>query len=109
MDRENQLQSTHSCFGGQYYGDKYIPSDDETDPDVILTVPVLGPGHGSSKFSIVRVGESPKEWQERLLLNSGAIGKLDPSCLDVLHMMARQRVGPPKVSKAGAFKSGEQE
>lgn len=107
VDRENQLQATHSCFGGQYYGIKYVPPDDETDPGVILTVPVLGPGHGSSKFSIVRVSESPKEWQERLLLNSGAIGKLDPSCKEVLQMMARQRIGPPTVSNAGAFKSGE--
>ncbi|KAL3935159.1 MAG: hypothetical protein SGBAC_009266 [Bacillariaceae sp.] len=109
IDKENQLQATHSCYGGQYYGIEYMPPDDETDPAVILTVPVLGPGHGSSKFSIVRVGESPKEWQERLLVNSGAIGKLDPSCLEVLHMMARQRIGPPTISKAGAFASGEEE
>jgi hypothetical protein len=100
VDQANQLKNTRSCFGGQYYGDEYIPSQD--DPGVLLTVPILGPGYGSSKFTIVRVGESPKEWQERLLINSGVIGRLDPSCLEVLHTMARQRVGPPKVVNAGA-------
>ncbi|CAJ1951308.1 unnamed protein product [Cylindrotheca closterium] len=108
VDRENQLQATHSCFGGPYYRVEYTLPDEETDPGVFLTVPVLGPGHGSSKFSIVRVGESPKEWQERLLINSGVIGKLDPSCIEVLYTMARQRIGPPKVSKAGAMESGEE-
>lgn len=99
VDPESQLKCTHSCFGGQYYGDLFQEEPD--DPGVVLTVPILGPGRGSSKFSIVRVGESPKEWRERLLINSGIIGRLDPSCLDVLHAMARQRVGPPTVAGAG--------
>lgn len=103
VDKTNQLIHTHSCFGGQYYGDEYAPA--ENDPGVLITVPVMGPGHGSSKFSIVRVGESPNEWQERLVLNSGVIGRLDPSSLDVLHMMARQRVGPPTVADAGVLES----
>jgi hypothetical protein len=96
-----QLKCTHSCFGGQYYGDVY--TELENDPGVLLTVPITGPGYGSSKFSIVRVGESPKEWKERLLINSGVIGRLDPSCLQTLHAMARQRMGPPIVVASGAL------
>jgi hypothetical protein len=67
------------------------------------SVPVAGPGRGSSKFSIVRVGESPQEWRELLLLNSGAVGRLDPSSLEVLQTMARQRMGPPKVVGSGVL------
>lgn len=100
VDPESQLKCTHPCFGGQYYGDLYVEESD--DPGVVLTVPIVGPGRGSSKFSIVRVGESPKEWRERLLINSGVIGRLDPSCLDVLYAMARQQTGPPTVVCAGA-------
>jgi hypothetical protein len=100
-DPENQLKHTHSCFGGQYYGDVY--KEDADDPGVLLTVPILGPGRGSSKFSIVRVGESPPEWKDRLLLNSGVIGRLDPSSLEVVHAMARQTVGPPTVAAAGVL------
>lgn len=103
-DPENQLKNTHSCFGGQYYGNQYAEeylSDD--DPGVMLTVPVIGPGRGSSKFSIVRVRESPQEWQERLLINAGVIGRMDPSSLGVLHAMARQRMGPPTIVQAGVL------
>jgi hypothetical protein len=109
VDPENQLSSTHSVsFGGQYYGDKYYNAEDDDDtdnddPGVVLTVPIVGPGRGSSKFSIVRVGESPKEWRERLLLNLGVVGKMDPSSLHVLHAMARQRSGPPTVVACGVL------
>ena len=105
-DPINQLANTHPCYGGQYYGDKYIvPDGGHTweEPGVLLTVPVLGPGHGSSKFSIVRVGESPKEWGERLLMNSGVIGYLDSNSLEVLHSMARQAQGPPTVVASGVL------
>ena len=102
VDIPNQLKHSHSIFGGQYYGDEWFYSND---PDVLLTVPILGPGHGTSKFSIIRVGESPKEWRERLLINAGVIGRMDPSSLEVLHMMARQRVAPPKVVEAGVLTS----
>ena len=103
-DPENQLKHTHSCYGGQYYGVRYVPEElEEGDPGVLLTVPVLGPGHGSTKFSIVRVGESPNEWGERLLVNAGVVGRMDPSSLEVLHMMARQREGPPTVVAAGVL------
>jgi hypothetical protein len=101
-DPENQLRYTHSCFGGQYYGIKYDPAGTlAEDPGVLLTVPVAGPGYGSSKFSVVRVGESPIEWRERLLVNCGVIGRMDPSCLGVLHTMARQRIGPPTIVASG--------
>ena len=103
-DPDNQLKHTHSCFGGQYYGVRFDPKDlEDDDPAVFLTVPVVGPGRGSSKFSIVRVGESPKEWGERLLMNAGVIGRMDPSSLEVLHRMARQSKGPPTVVRAGVL------
>ena len=101
VDKRSQSQCTHSCFGGQYYGDKYVESED--DPGVFLTVPVAGPGRGSSKLSIVRVGESPQEWRESLLVNSGVVGRLDPSSLEVLQTMARQMMGPPKVVGSGVL------
>ena len=104
-DPESQAECCHSTFGGQYYGDNY--SEIENDPGVMLTVPVVGPGFGSSKFSIVRVGESPKEWGETLLINSGVIGRLDASSLEVLHTMARQRVGPPTVVSSGVLDATE--
>jgi hypothetical protein len=115
-DAVNQLQCTHSCYGGQYYGiDVYTNNDNESrddkdddqDPKVYLTVSVAGPNYGRSKFSVVRVGESPQEWRERLLLNAGVIGKLqhndDLSSLNVLHQMARQRVGPPTIVASGVL------
>ena len=111
VDVENQRQCTHACYGGQYYGIQYNQDDDSSssstmmndDPCVLLTVPILGPGHGTSKFSLVRVGESPKEWGERLLLNSGVLGKLAVESLPVLQTMARQRRGPPTVVAAGVL------
>ena len=104
VDAPNQLASTYSCFGGQYYGSKYNEDDlDDDDPGVLLTVAIRGPRHGSSQFSIVRVKESPQEWGERLLLNSGVIGRMQPSSLGTLHAMARQRIGPPTVTACGTL------
>ena len=99
-DPENQARNTHSCFGGQYYGDKYKEGEY---PGVLLTVPVVGPGYGSSRFSIVRVSESPREWGDRLLLNSGVVGRLEEESLETLHAMARQRNGPPTIVAAGVL------
>jgi hypothetical protein len=99
VDKKSQLACTHTCFGGQYYGIKYDANDDNH--SVVLAVPVLGPGHGSSRFSILRVKDSPPEWRERLLLNSGVVGFLAPDCHDILRAMARQRLGPPKVVASG--------
>jgi hypothetical protein len=104
-DPVNQLAHTHTCFGGQYYGDVYDPDAlSDGDPGVLLTVPVLGPGRGSSKFSIVRVGESPREWGDRLLMNAGVIGKMDPACLPVLLTMTQHQQGPPTIAAAGVLK-----
>jgi len=106
-DPENQRQCVQSVYGGQYYAaEKFAPLY-EDDPGVLLAVQVAGPGRGSSRFSIVRVGESPNEWGERLLLNCGVIGRLDPRCLDTLHAMARQKQGPPTVVAAGVMMEGE--
>jgi len=99
-DPENQSRNTHSCFGGQYYGDEYVAGEY---PGVLLTVPVVGPGYGSSRFAIVRVSESPREWGDRLLLNSGVVGRLQEESLETLHAMARQRNGPPTIVAAGVL------
>ena len=113
VDHENLLACTHTCFGGQYYGVKYeegstsTSSNDMTDDDlqsgVVLAVSIAGPGRGSSRLSILRVGESPPEWRERLLLNSGVVGSLVPESIDTLRTMARQRLGPPKVVASGVL------
>ena len=83
-----------SSFGGEYYG---LEVDDCT----CLTVPVQGPGSGSSKFSIVRVGESPREWKERLLVNSAVIGVLSDG-FSTLSSIATARA-PPIVTACGVI------
>jgi hypothetical protein len=108
-DPANQLQCTHSVFGGQYYGEKYDASsrnegNDDDDYGVLVTVQIRGPGHGSSRWQLVRVGESPPEWGERLLLNTGVIGRLVRG-IDTVHAMARQSVGPPTIVQAGILSS----
>ena len=98
IDPERMQLCTHSVYGGVYYGMKYeeIPGDD----GVLLTVPLVGPGRGSTNFSIVRVGESPAEWKERLLMNSAVLGRLE-SGIDTLRTMARQTRAPPCVVGTG--------
>ena len=116
-------ESSHSSFGGVYYGQSYeeivdLLAKDGQDVVVVLTVPIQGLGSGTSKFSIVRVSESPQEWGERLLHNSAVVGYLDcsapsrdddimeegvPTGLDVLQAMARQKVGPPKIISSGVI------
>lgn len=117
VDHEHLLACTHTCFGGQYYGVKYevddatsSKNDNNNDDDdnvrqsgVVLAVSIAGPGRGSSRLSILRVGESPPEWRERLLLNSGVVGFLLPESIDTLRTMARQRLGPPKVVASGVL------
>ena len=130
-DPERLKECTHKCFGGVYYGWRYeeildevssaFKGKEEESVAVLLTVPIHGPGAGTSKFSIVRVSESPKEWGKRLLLNSAVVGYLDCNAngiidgpgeygltsLDVLRLMARQRMGPPKIVNCGVILSGE--
>jgi len=132
-DPQRVKECVQNCFGGVYYGQRYEEIVDilnnenaENSPGqgsaaILLTVPIQGPGSGTSKFSIVRVSESPREWGERLLENSAVVGYLDcgangsfgdedseeegpiPTSLDVLQAMARQRVGPPKIMGCGVI------
>ena len=97
-DPEGMRICTHRCYGGVYYGLKY--DDTMGEEGVVLTVPLVGAYRGSTSFSIVRVGESPQEWGEKLLLNSAVLGWLE-SGIDVLHMMARQTRAPPIVMATG--------
>ena len=98
-DPENLRSCTHSMYGGVYYGLEY--SDDAAEGfGVVLTVPLVGAYRGSTGFSIVRVGESPQEWRERLLLNSAVLGFL-VSGIEVLHHMARQTDAPPTILASG--------
>lgn len=97
-DPEKLRACTHSMYGGVYYGLKY--DEMQGDEGVVLTVPLVGAFRGSTSFSIVRVGESPQEWQERLLLNSAVLGRLE-SGIDTLHNLARQTRAPPQIEKCG--------
>lgn len=123
-DPERVKECAHDCFGGSYYGWRYDEISDllsaaaEEGDDVaaiLLTVPIHGPGCGTSKFSIVRASESPREWGERLLLNSAVVGFLDcganggfgddtndgRSSLQVLRAMAQQNIGVPTIVGSG--------
>jgi hypothetical protein len=121
-DPERVKECTHNCFGGSYYGWRYdeilafLSEKEGGDAAaILLTVPIHGPGAGTSRFSIVRVSESPREWGERLLLNSGVVGFLDcfanggfgddtndtRSSLDVLRAMAQQKIGVPTIVGCG--------
>jgi len=101
---------SHSCFGGSYYGSPFVSAQEEDGSDesagVCLTVPMSGPGRGSTRLAIVRVGESPSAWKERLLLNSAIIGVLEDG-LDALRVMARQSSGPPVVAASGVLLEDE--
>lgn len=108
VDPVGMRQCTHSIYGGQYYGlnyDTQVPKQEMEGQDrtIVLTVPLVGPGRGSTDLAIVRVGESPPEWRERLLLNTAVLGWLDPSSLETLYAMARQTEGPPKVVGSGVL------
>ena len=122
-DPERIKECAHDSFGGKYYGWRYdeisnLLSVEEGGGDtaaILLTVPIHGPGAGTSQFSIVRVSESPREWGERLLLNSAVVGFLDcpgnggfgddtndgRNSLDVLRAMAKQKIGVPTIVGCG--------
>jgi len=122
-DPERVKECTHDCFGGSDYGWRYdeiwnllsAAAEEGDFAAILLTVPIHGPGGGTSKFSIVRVSESPKEWGERLLLNSGVVGFLDcgadggfgddtndgRSSLEVLRAIAQQKIGVPTIVGCG--------
>lgn len=92
----------HTTFGGTYYGLEYDAARAEVEEacGILLAVPVSGVGRGSSRFTIIRVGDSPPAWKERLLLNMAVIGTLE-SGASVLRAMAQQRTGPPVISSCG--------
>lgn len=101
-DPTNQLTATHRIFGGQYYGANLNDMANDDTPVVALAVGITGPGRGSSRISMIRVSESPPEWRERLLLNTGVIGTLRMESMDTLNAMARCTGGPPMVRACGA-------
>eukprot|EP00967_Tisochrysis_lutea_P102737 scaffold154784_cov32-Tisochrysis_lutea.AAC.2 len=70
-----------------------------TNAGTVLTVPVVGPGRGKTRFSIVRVEASPPAWRERLLINSAVMGVL-VSGAEVVQMMARAS-SPPVILATG--------
>lgn len=117
-DPERIKECAHDSFGGKYYGWRYDDISNLLGGDtaaILLTVPIHGPGAGTSKFSIVRVSESPREWGERLLLNSAVVGFLDCTAnggfgdetndgrnsLQVLRAMAQQKIGVPTIVGCG--------
>jgi len=100
-DPDSLRDCTHSIYGGVYYGLNYDDIPGNTESAVVLTVPLAGPARGSTGLSIVRVGESPQEWRERLLLNSAVLGWMNVESTEVLLAMARQKIGPPKVTDSG--------
>lgn len=107
-DPERLKECTHNSFGGSYYGWRYeeildlLSAEERSDvPAILLTVPIHGPGAGSSKFSIVRVSESPREWGERLLLHFGDDTNDGRDSLDVLRAMAKQKIGVPTILGCG--------
>lgn len=101
QDMDSMKTCAHSVFGGVYYGLDYnedlVNSSEE---GVVLTVPLVGAYRGSTSFSIVRVGESPLEWRERLLVNSAVVGYLE-SGIQALRELARQTSGPPIIVASG--------
>uniref|UniRef100_A0A7S1ZH37 Peptidylprolyl isomerase n=1 Tax=Trieres chinensis TaxID=1514140 RepID=A0A7S1ZH37_TRICV len=99
-DAESMGRCAQSAFGGSYYG---LPCDVLPGGAVALTTPLSGPNRGGSCLCLVRVGESPREWGERLLINSAVLGWLDPECEGTLRDMARQREGPPVVTASGVI------
>lgn len=111
--KEKTQTASHKAFGGEYYGmdfdeitsngvTKFESIDGSVNSGVVLTVPLAGPGRGQTRLAIVRVGESPQEWRERLLLNSAVVGVLVEG-LETLHAMARQRSSPPVIEESGVL------
>jgi cyclophilin family peptidyl-prolyl cis-trans isomerase len=94
---------THDAYGGAYYGLEY-DEDASVQDGVVLVVPITGPGRGTSRFNIVRVGDSPPSWGTRLLMNQAIIGTLK-SGGEVLRAMARQTDGKPTITACGEMGS----
>ena len=91
-------RSTPGAGGGVYYGQDV---DLDADPKAtVLAVPVSGPGFGASRFSVIRVGESPGSLQQRLLTNMMVIG----TCVEGADVLALMSVadGTPIIVDCGA-------
>ena len=104
VDPGNLKRCVHSIYGGVYYGIDFESIPEREAKAVVLALPLSGPGRGSSQFEIVRVGESPQEWRERLLLNSVVLGWMQASSLDTLKRMARQTRSPTRIVGSGILK-----
>jgi len=77
---------TPGAGGGVYYGEPVDLSEDER--SVVLVVPISGPGFGSSRFAVVRVGDSPGSLKQRLLTNTMVIGRcVDEASRETLRLM----------------------
>jgi len=101
QDIDSMKACAHSVYGGVYYGLDYNEDlVNASEEGVVLTVPLVGAYRGSTSFSVVRVGESPREWRERLLLSSAVLGFLE-SGIQVLRELARQTSGPPIIVASG--------
>ena len=55
----------------------------------MVAVPISGPGYGSSRFVICRVGDSPGSVQQRLLANMMVIGNLVEGISTLQQMSSR--------------------
>ena len=84
-------------FGGSYYGYRW-----NSDDDVLLTTPRVGPGAHKARFSFVRVKSSPPAWQERLLVNSYVLGVCAPRADRVLQRLCELPAdAEPRIERAG--------
>ena len=84
-------------YGGDYYGLECLAEAGS----VALTVPIQGPGSGTSRIVLCRVGDSPPAWRQRLLLNSAVVGVMVEG-QQALRAMATARQ-PPVVSASGVL------
>lgn len=118
-DTSAMQKHQHAVYGGIYYGLHYPTLAMQTLPALynnnniagktaLLTLPMTGPGRGSTELRIVRVAESPREWGERLLLNTAVVGWVEPASMPVLQQMAQQRQAPPVVTDSGILASSEE-
>ena len=93
----------NDVVGGSYYG---APLGDV---DVVLTTPLAGPGAKKARFSFVRIGASPSEWKQRLLINSAVLGvAISPDADDVLARLAA--LGPddaPRIASTGVVDAAD--
>mmetsp|Transcript_30379 Transcript_30379/g.66371 ORF Transcript_30379/g.66371 Transcript_30379/m.66371 type:complete len:229 (-) Transcript_30379:287-973(-) len=78
---------TPGSGGGVYYG---LPVDLDDDPNaIVVAVPISGPGFGTSRFVICRVGGSPGSVKERLLANLLVLGNLVEGVSTLQQMSSR--------------------